>query len=431
MNREILKIALPAIISNITVPLLGLVDTAIAGHLGNQAFIGAVAVGTMMFNLIYWNFGFLRMSTSGLTAQAYGSGERAASARLLEQACGLALLIALSVLALQLPLRWLALWIIGPSDEVTALAKTYFNICVWGAPAILLMMPLKGWLLGMQDSTGAMWISIMTNVFNIVASVTAVYGLHWGFAGIAAGTLAGEWLGLLFALGLVLHRHPWLRTTVDVRRVWHFQGAGKFFSVSGDIFVRGFLIMTVSLAFVAIGARSGDLILAVNALIMQLFMLYSHFMDGIAFAGVALVGKYCGAANWPRLRQCVKRLFVWGCAVAAVFTLAYAFPRLVFSLLTDQTGVIEAAMDYRLWCALIPVAGMAAFVWDGVFIGLTRSRGMLVAVIVAWVSFFSLYWLMPVAWGNNRLWIAYLLFLLLRGAVQTLLYPRYRQQAAT
>jgi len=215
---------------------------------------------------------------------------------------------------------------------------------------------------------------------------------------------------------------------VDVRRVWHFAGAGKFFKVSGDIFVRGFLMMTVSLAFVAIGARSGDLILAVNALIMQLFMLYSHFMDGIAFAGVALVGKYYGAGDWQHLRQCVRRLFVWGCAVVAVFTLAYAFPRLVFSLLTDQANVITAAMDYRLWCALIPVAGMAAFVWDGVFIGLTRSRGMLIAVIVAWIAFFSLYWAMPAHWGNNRLWVAYLLFLLLRGTVQTLLYPRYLRQ---
>lgn len=427
MNREIFKIALPAIIANITVPLLGLVDTAIAGHLGDKVFIGAVAVGTMMFNLVYWNMGFLRMSTSGMTAQTYGSGDFKASARLLGESSALALLISLAVMTLQWPLRLLLLWIIGPSPEVTSLAITYFNICVWGAPPVLAMMALKGWLLGMQDSKSAMWVSIMTNVFNIVASLIAVYALDMGFVGVAAGTLVGEWLGLLFALLLIRVHFPQLRGQMEWRAIVRFKGAGRYFRVSRDIFVRSFLIMTVSLAFMSIGARSGDLILAVNALILQLFTLYSHFMDGIAFAGEAVVGKYYGAGDMLRMRRCVRLLFVWGAAVAAVFTLAYSFPRVAFWLLTDQQQVIDAAMDYRVWCALIPAAGMAAFVWDGVFISLTRSGGMLLSAVISCALFFGIYWVTPIAWHNHRLWVAYLSFLVLRGIIQTILYGRYRR----
>ena len=425
MNREILKIALPAIVANITVPLLGLVDTAIAGHLGDKMFIGAVAVGAMMFNLVYWNFGFLRMSTSGMTAQTYGSGDFQQSAKLLGESTALAALVSAIIIVLQWPIRLLLLWIIGPSPEVTSLAITYFNICIWGVPPVLVMMALKGWLLGMQDSKSAMWISIMTNVFNIAASLVCVYLLKMGFTGIAVGTLAGEWLGLMYAALTVQHKFPRLDGMLDWRRVWRFKGAGRYFRVSRDIFVRSFLLMTVSLAFVSIGARSGDLILAVNALILQLFTLYSHFMDGIAFAGEAVVGKYYGMGDTARMRRCVRLLFCWGLAVAAVFTLVYSFPRFAFWLLTDQQSVIDAAMDYRLWCALIPAAGMAAFVWDGVFISLTRSGGMLLSAFIAWTLFFIIYWITPTEWGNNRLWIAYLSFLALRGIIQTVLYSSY------
>jgi MATE family multidrug resistance protein len=277
----------------------------------------------------------------------------------------------------------------------------------------------------MQDSKSAMWISIMTNVFNIVASLVCVFLLKMGFVGIAVGTLAGEWLGLLYAALTVQRKFPRLNGVLDWRRVWRFKGAGRYFKVSRDIFLRSFLLMTVSLAFVSIGARSGDLILAVNALILQLFTLYSHFMDGIAFAGEAVVGKYYGMRDMGRMRRCVRLLFGWGLAVAAVFTLVYSFPRVAFWLLTDQQSVIEAAMDYRVWCALIPAAGMAAFVWDGVFISLTRSMGMLISAGIAWSLFFVIYWLTPEAWGNNRLWIAYLSFLALRGIIQTILYRGY------
>jgi len=422
MNREILGIALPAIVANVTIPLLGLVDTAIAGHLGDERMIGAVAVGTMMFNLVYWNFGFLRMGTSGLTAQAYGRGATLDQVAVLRQSCRIALLVSVAILLLQYPLQALTLWIIGPSAMVARLARTYFYITVWGAPPVLLMMSIKGWLLGMQDARGAMMVSVLVNVFNIVASLLAAVVLGMGFVGIAVGTVVGEYLGLAYALWLLHRRYgDQLRRAVSSEPLPSTENR-RFFAVSSDIFVRSFLLMTVMLAFMAIGARSGDLVLAVNALMMQLFTLYSYFMDGIAFAGEAVVGKYVGRNDVAAERRCVRWLMVWAVGITIVFTVAYAFPHWLFALLTDAPAVIAAAMDYRWWCAAIPVAGMLAFVWDGVFIGLARTRPLLLAVAVATAAFYLLWWLLPNGWGNNRLWTAYLTFLVLRGAVLSVIY---------
>ncbi len=429
MNREILRIAVPAIVAGITIPLLGLIDTAIAGHLGSATYIGAIAVATMIFNLLYWNFGFLRMSTSGLTAQSYGRGDHRGCVAVLRQASLMAVAVALGIIALQGPLLRLALWVIGPSEQVCSLAAHYYRICVWGAPPVLLMMAAKGWLLGMQDSRGAMLVSIVASVLNIVASLVAVYVLGQGFTGIATGTLVAEWLALAYTAWLVWRKVG--RSAVELSAAGATGTAGdvsfsRFFSVSGDIFVRSFLLMLVNLAVTAIGARSGDLVLAANSLIQHMNSLFAYFLDGIAFAGEALVGKYHGAGNSPRLRLCVRRLFAWAAALTAAFTVLYAFPQVIFGLLTDEPRVLATAMDYRLWCALLPVAGMAAFVWDGVFIGLTRTRGMLLAVAVASAVFAALYALLPSTMGNHRLWLAFVLYLAARGAVQTAIYATRR-----
>ncbi len=424
MDREILRIALPAIVANITIPLLGLLDTAIAGHLGDATVIGAIAVGSMLFNFVYWNFGFLRMGTSGMTAQAYGAGDKDAQARMLQQSSVLALVIALAIVVLQWPIRWLGFTVIGPSDDVLQLAHTYFDIVVWGAPPTLMMMSIKGWLLGMQDSKGAMYISILVNVINIIASLAAVYVLDMGFVGIAVGTLVAQWLGLAYSLWLVRHGYGAIVSLVDWRKTLHLKGSGRFFKVNADIFVRSTLLMLANLFLVSVGARSGDLILAVNALLQQLNSLFAYFMDGIAFAGEALVGKYYGRRDLSHLRQCVRRLFVWAAVLTVAFTVFYAFPQHIFALLTDDQPVRLAAMDYRWWCALLPLCGAAAFVWDGVFIGLTYSRGMLWAVAVADVFFFVLYFVLPASMGNHRLWLAFVIYLAMRGIVQTVLYNR-------
>ena len=423
IDRQILRIALPSIITNITVPLLGLIDLTIAGHLGDAMFIGAMSVGAMMFNLTYWNFGFLRMGTSGTTAQAYGRGDMTAARGALLRACFMALAIALAIVALQHPLQRLTLAIIAPSQQVLALARSYYLIVVWGAPAVLTMMALKGWFLGMQDSKSAMHISIVVDSLNVVASLVAVYGFGMGFIGIAIGTLVAEYLGLAFSIGLLAHKHPNLLRNLQLREILQWHELKRMTAVNSHIFVRSFCMILVTLSFVSIGARSGDLTLAVNALIMQLFILFSYFMDGIAFAGEALVGRFVGEGNHRQRHNCVKHLMVWGAVVMAIYATAYTLlPRQIFTLLTSDAAVVTAAVGYRWWCLAIPLASMAAFVWDGVFIGQTDTRGMLLAVMSASATFFAIYFLMPVPQGNNRLWLAFIAYLAMRSIMQTLIW---------
>ncbi len=426
MNREILRIALPAIVANITIPLLGLLDTAIAGHLGSPSYIGAVAVGAMMFNMVYFGMGFLRMSTSGLTAQEYGRGDQSASSRVLRESCTIALVIGVVIIVLQWPLQWLLLKVIAPSSTVAGLSRRYFMLCVWGAPAVLLMMAIKGWLLGMQDSRSAMRISIMVNVVNTGISLVAVYVLDMGFIGIALGTLLSEYIGLVYSVLLVCRKYRANVRLLGVPWRWRLTVSRRYFTVSGDIFARSVLLALIHLAVTSLGARSGDLLLAVNSLMLQLNTFYAYFLDGIAFAGEALVGKYYGAGNAVRLRLCVRRLFVWATVLSLAFTLLYSFPQVIFGVLTSEQSVIEASMSYRWWCALLPIAGMAAFVWDGVFIGLTRSRGMLVAVAVATALFVVIYMTLPSSLGNHRLWLSFVSYLAARGLVQTVLYLKMR-----
>lgn len=423
-----MAISLPAIIANIAEPLLGLLDTGIAGHLGAPQFIGAVAVGAMMMNVLYWNFGFLRMGTSGLTAQAYGSGSHQAQVDILQRSSAIALIVGFALVAIQVPLRWLLLWIMGPSAEVSALAGTYFSIVVWGAPAVLLTMSLKGWLLGMQDSRSPMIISIGVNVLNVVVSLIAVYVLDMGFKGIAVGTLTAVWVGVIYACWRVRHRFASIVRELRLSQAFDFKGSGRFFKVSGDIFVRCIFMLAVNLFFIRAGAISGDVVLAVNTLMQQLFHLFSYFMDGIAFAGEAVVGKYYGAGDKRQMHRCVRWLFVWSTSLTMVFVLAYSlFPHGIFTLFTNQREVVEAAMDYHWWCSLVPLVSMAAFVWDGVFIGVTATRGMLTAVATACALFFLLYFTLPSSLGNHALWISFVVFLTTRSVVQTAIWKlRFR-----
>lgn len=428
IDRRIAAIAIPAIVANIAIPLLGLIDTAIAGHLGAARFIGAVAVGSMMMNVIYWVFEFLRMTTSGLTAQAHGAGDTARQAAALHRSLLMGALMGVGIVVLQVPLRQVSLWLIGPGEEVRALARHYFHIVVWGAPAVLATTSIKGWLLGMQDARAAMHIAIGVNVLNVAMSLVAVYGLGMGFTGIATGTLVAVWTGLALALWLLLARHRAVATARARRALLPW---GRFFSVSGDIFARSLAMMAVTLFFTSAGARSGDVILAVNAMMMQLFLFYSYFMDGIAFAGEAVVGHYHGMRRPQHVRRCVQRLFRWAAIITVPFVVAYAAaPRLIYGLLTSVQPVVECAMRYRWWCAAVPVVGMAAFVWDGVFVGLTLARGMLVAVVAAAALFFMLFFALPAGWGNDKLWLAFLVFLATRGVIQGIYYRRWRRSPA-
>ena len=414
-DRQILNIALPAIVTNITVPLLGLVDTAIVGHMGDAAYIGAIAVGSMIFNLVYWVFGFLRMGTSGLTAQAYGRQDEQAVRRILRQSLKWAGGIALLLILLQWPLCEVMLAVIGPTADVRPLAATYFYYVVWGAPASLGLFALTGWYIGMQNTRYPMYISILQNVTNIIVSLLLVYGLGMKVEGVALGTVIAQYVGLL--TGIVL-------LPKGVRKIEPGgEGVESFFRINRDIFLRTLFLVGVNLCFTAIGARQGATILAVNTLLMQLYLLFSYVMDGFAYAGEAVGGRYWGAHKWESFMATVRRLFVWGAMMTALFTAVYVLGGESFlRLLTDEPSVVEASRDFVWWAYLIPVAGVAAFVWDGVFIGITASRGMLLSAIIAATTFFTGVFVFVPSLGNHGLMLSMLLFLLMRGVVQTWLF---------
>ena len=427
MNRKILQLAIPSIVSNITVPLLGLVDVAIVGHLGSASYIGAIAVGGMLFNMIYWIFGFLRMGTSGMTAQVYGKRDLTEVVRTLLRAVGVGLLISLGLWILQSPILRGAFVLIDATEEVKRWASLYFNICIWGAPAILGLYGFAGWFIGMQNSRFPMFIAITQNIVNIAASLCFVFVLGMKVEGVALGTLIAQYAGLFMAFALWLKYYGRLKAYIDWNGLWGGEEMRRFFSVNSDIFFRTLCLVAVTTFFTSTGARQGDVILAVNTLLMQLFTLFSYIMDGFAYAGEALAGRFIGAKNDVGLRRCIRLLFRWGIGLSLSFTILYAFlGRDFLGLLTNDTSVIEASGDYFYWVLAIPLCGFSAFLWDGIFIGATATRQMLYSMLVASATFFIIYYLFYRSMGNHALWMAFLGYLSLRGGMQWILW-RYRK----
>ena len=434
MHKEILSLAIPSIVTNITVPLLGLVDVAIVGHMGDASYIGAIAVGTMMMNVICWLFGFLRMGTSGMTSQAYGRGDSKEAATILFQAIALGAAIGILFVLFQPLLLRLFLFFMRPSDEIRAFASVYFHVCVFGLPAALVMYGLTGWFIGMQDTRTPMTVSIFQNIVNIMTSLLLVYVFGMKVEGVALGTLTAQYSGLLLALYILRRKYAshyqllFSQFTLkpgDYSSFSYKHTLNRFFRVNRDIFLRTLFLVAVNAAFTSVGSRQGDVILAVNTLLFQFFTLYSYIMDGFAYAGEAICGKYYGAGNAPSFHACIRRLFAWGVIMTVVYTAAYYFgANDILHVLSNEQTVIDASEPYLLWVALIPVAGMGAFIWDGVFIGITDSRGMLLSCFVAAIVFAIILSLFFTTMGNHALWLALLSYLLARGVMQTILFWR-------
>jgi MATE family multidrug resistance protein len=420
MNKRILALAIPSVVANVTTPLLGLVDAAITGHMGSAVYIGAISVGGIMFNMIYWLFSFLRAGTSGLAAQACGANDRDAQSLVLSRSLLVALGVGLAMVLLQVPLRWLLMWFVGPDHITGSLASRYFSILIYGAPAVLATYAMSGWFLGMQNSRMLMVSSIAVNVTNIVVSLALVYGLGWQIEGVATGSLVAQWIGV--AVGVWLLRRYKLKMP-RLSTVLHGGGFRRFFKINLDVMLRTVCMIAVTLWFTKTGAAQGPVILAVNTLLMQLFLLFSYMMDGFAFAAEALVGQYTGACDRKNLSQCVKSVMRWGVAMAALFTAVYFFGGEGFlGILTSDSDVIVASRDYWMWAVLVPFAGFASFTWDGVFIGATMSRGLLQSMAGAMVTFFVIELALYPHWGNHALWFAFIAYLVMRGVLQTFIY---------
>lgn len=448
-----LRIALPSIVTNITVPLLGIVDLAIVGHLRQVAAIGAIAVGGLIFNMVYWLFNFLRMGASGLTAQAYGRRDLSSVVRVRRMGLLVALVCGLLIVVIQRPMEWMAHWIIAPTPEVWSLALDYFRVRIWAAPAVLSLFAMNGWLVGMQNSRFPLYIAVGQNLINIVVSYLLVMHVGMGVEGVALGTVVSQYVGLIVAFVLCRYElklsTPLFTNAVDKAHTEanpphnvdnsapYTLTYQQFFTVNGDIFLRMICLIAVTTAFTAYAARMGDMLLAVNTLLLQLFTLFSYFSDGFALAGEALVGKYYGQRTLlpdgaaahvgvpDMVRRVVLLLFRWCTGVMALFTLLYMIGgKGILGLLTNDALVVEASLPYLPWAAAIPVCGMAAFLMDGVFIGLTATRQMFYSLFVGAVVFFVARWwlvgLMDDA--NDALWLAFLLYLLVRGLYLTVCY---------
>ncbi|MDD4142872.1 MAG: MATE family efflux transporter [Bacteroidales bacterium] len=432
MNKKILNLAIPNIITNITVPLLGMVDLAIAGHIGDEKYIGAVSLGATIFNLIYWNFGFLRMGTSGFTAQAYGAQNKTEAYRILVRSCFIALIVAIILIALQGPIAAVARLLLKGGEDIRSLAISYFFIRIWAAPATLGLYAIKGWFIGMQNSKFPMIIAIALNIVNILFSLLLAVNMKMGIEGIAWGTVIAQYSGLLLAviIWLIYYRKDAAGTIksfgkYNVRYAWNFikecikwKEMRRFFKVNSDIFFRTNCLVLVFTFIPVISSRMGDMTLAINTLLMQLFTLFSYIMDGFAYAGEALVGKYIGAKDKRNLRLSISYLLRWGGVITLLFTVAYLFwGNDILSLLTDKREIIAATMRYSLWSILIPITGFAAFLFDGIYIGATASKTMRNTMFIATGIFFLAYFCLVPFWGNNGLWIAFLLFLSTRGGL--------------
>lgn len=423
--KQVFKLALPSIISNITVPLLGIIDLTIVGHMGDVIYIGAIAIGTMIFNVLYWLFGFLRMGTSGMTSQALGRRDLTEAMRLLVRSLTISTAIAAIFIVFQLPIRWMALSIMQPTEQIAEQAAIYFSFCIWGAPAMLGLYGLTGWFIGMQNTRIPMLVSIFQNIVNIVASVTFVFGFGMKIQGVALGTLTAQWTGFLLALYCWKRYYGRLAEYNWKDDLFKRSTMVRFFAVNGDIFIRTLFLVGVNFFFISAGSRQGAIILSVNTLLMTLFTLFSYVMDGFAYAGEALSGKYYSAANKLAFDRVYRSLFAWGAIMAVVFTLVYAVGGNGFlMLLTNEAVVVQSAEAYFWWAVMIPIVSVSAFVYDGIFIGLTATRGMLVSSVVSALVFFVLYLTLQSYLGNHALWLAFIVYLGLRGGIQWLLYRR-------
>ena len=406
INKDILKLAIPSILANITVPLVGMVDIAVAGHLDASAamMIGGIAIGSMLFDLLYWNFGFLRVGTGGLAAQAYGRGDRKECARILARAVGIALACALVLIAIQWVFVKAAFLVVDSSPEVQALATKYFYIRIWAAPATLSLMALKGWFIGMQDSVSPMATDMTVNGMNVLMSIIlslgfTVGGLHYdgmGFAGVAAGTVVAQYSGLLVALSLLLWKYR--RNTLsavtlpELRGLFKGDETRRFFVMNADLYVRSLCFIAIYIGFTVISARYGDVLLAVSSILMKLLMIFSYFTDGFAYAGEALTGKYIGAKDDLMVRQTVRWTFVWSMSIALIFMGIYHFAGVpMVRLMTEDQQVVEASRDFLPWLLLMPVVGCAAFTWDGIYIGATASKQLRNSMLWAVVAFVGLW----------------------------------------
>ena len=431
INKQIFRLTIPNIISNFSIPLLGAVDTALMGRLESEHYLGAIGIGSVIFSFIYWGFGFLRMTTTGLTAQAYGEQNHTECGLLLQRSISLGVISSVVLILMQWVFADISFWLITSSSQVEQLARRYFHIRIYAAPAVLCLHGFIGVFLGLQNARLPMILTILINIINIILNLIFVKALGMKVEGIAYATVIAQYVGLVMACVLFLTRYRYLLTTWDFQQILSFSKLKRFLGISSDIFFRTLCLVYSHAFFIAKSAVLGDTILAINTILLQFITLMSYAIDGFAFAAESMVGKYIGAQDIQNLKRTIRYIFLWSFVFGGIIMLIFLFfGEWCLHFFTNQTELIEQATPYLIWIIVAPIVNVAAYIWDGIYLGATASKPLRNSMFVAMLLFIgTVYLLLP--YGNHGLWCALTVLLVIRGVLLTVLAPKHLFQSVS
>jgi len=425
MNKEILRLAIPNVLSNISIPLLSTVDTALMGRLSAQ-HLGAVGIGAMLFNIIYWNFGFLRMGTTGITAQAYGRKNGVDIIHTLGRVLLLVGILSSILIVFQRPILAVLIPLMNISVEQIPLVREYFFIRIWAAPASIGLFAMMGWFFGMQNALIPLLLTLIINVANIGLSYYSVQVLKMGIQGVAWGTVCAQYIGLIGAFFLFWRNYRTYAAEFNSKLLYEVQALQSFLHINKDIFIRTICLTFAFGFFYSQSASQGAQILAINVILLQFVNWMSYGIDGFAYASESLVGKYKGAGLNKKLVKAINLSFVWGAVLALFYSLSYfAFGEYLLAIFTDKEALLLASQPYLIWVILFPLLSMACYIWDGVFIGLTASTAMRQTMLLALGVYFAFFFCFQSVMSNHYLWAALLVFMVARGGFQWFWYYRF------
>ena len=427
MNKELLKLAIPNIISNLSVPLLTTVDTALMGRQEGAEYIGAIALGGLIFNFIYWSFGFLRMGTTGLTAQAYGKKDKVNQITIFGRALFFAIISSLVILLIQVPLGHLSFQILDGSTEVETLALSYFFTRIWAAPATLAIYVFIGWFFGMQNAVYPLIITVIINLFNIIFNYIFVVQLGMKADGVALGTVCAQYLGLITCIILFLFKYKSVLQHIQYQLILKLEELKQFFALNRDIFIRTFCLVFAFAFFENASAKMGNEILAANSILLQLLSWVSFGIDGFGHATESLAGQFLGSNNKTKFNKTIRYSFLWSFGLAAIYGLCFwLFETPILSIFTDQPSIISLSSNYIIWMFILPIIAAPSYVMDGIYVGITASKAMRITMGWALLLFLLTYFILSysIEINNNLLWSLFVLFFFLRAIIQWIYYKR-------
>lgn len=425
INEEILRLSIPNILSNVSVPLLSSVDTFLMGYEASAAaYIGAVGLGAMFFNLLYWGFGFLRMGTTGMTAQAFGRKDKEGIIGTFGRGVLVAMVTSTIFLLLQVPLESVSIYLMAADADTAPLVSEYFKIRIWAAPAALGLMVFMGWFFGMQNAFYPLLLTLIINISNIILSWILVRNNGMGIVGVAWGTVVAQYVGLLVAIILFLFKYKEYAKELEFSLITKWSAFKSFFLINRDIFIRTICLIAAFGFFYNRSSIMGVTLLAVNQIFMQYINWMSYAVDGFAFASESLVGKYEGAKNEAMKSEAIKWTFIWGGGFAVLFSLLFLLGgKGLLSIFTDDPEVLNVGTNYLIWIIIYPILGFASFMWDGVFIGLTASKAMRDTMFLSLIAFVISYFALQ-QFENHGLWGAMLVYVTARGILQWIWYRK-------